>query len=58
MLSFEIKFDLHIIGIAKENLPTGAVGDLVYAVGHALAGEVLFHRLKAAAAERDMIDDT
>ncbi len=56
VLGFEIELDLHVVRIAEENLPTGAVGHLDHAVGYALAGEVLLHRLKAAAAKRDMID--
>jgi hypothetical protein len=57
VLSFEVKLDLNVVGVAKENLPTGAVGHLIHAVGHALVGKVPLHRLEAVAAERDMIDD-
>jgi hypothetical protein len=57
ILGFEIKFDLHIIGIEEKNLPASAIWHLVRAVGHALAGEVLLHCLEAAAAKRNMIDD-
>jgi hypothetical protein len=41
ILGLEIEFDLNVVGVAKENLPTGAVGHLVHAVRHALAYEVL-----------------
>ena len=57
ILGFEIELDLHVVGVTKENLPTSAPRHLVYSVERALAGEVLLHRLEAAAAERDMIDD-
>ncbi len=57
VLSFEVKLDLNVVGIAKENLPTGAVGHLVHAVGHALVGKVPLNRLEAMAAERDVIDN-
>ena len=56
VLSFEVKLDLNVVGVAKENLPTGAVGHLIHAVGHALVGKVPLHRLEAVAAELDMID--
>jgi hypothetical protein len=54
ILCFEIELYLHVVGIAEENLPTGAVGHLVHAVGHALARKVLLYRLEAAAAEREI----
>ena len=57
VLSFEVKLDLNIVGVAKENLPTGAVGHLIHAVGHAPVGKVPLHRLEAMAGERDMIND-
>ena len=41
VLGFEIQLDLHVVGVAEENLPAGAVGHLVDPVRHALAGEVL-----------------
>jgi hypothetical protein len=58
ILSFEIELDLHIVRVVEENLPTGAVGHLVHAVGHAFAGEVSLRCLKTATTERNMIDDT
>src|SRR6516164_5542162 len=58
ILSFEIELDLHVVGIAEENLPTSAIRHLVYAVAHALAGEVLLHRLETTATERNVIDNT
>ena len=57
VLGLEIELDFHVVGVAKENLPPGALRHPVYAVRHALACEVLLHRLKATAAKRDMIDD-
>src|ERR1700722_15273927 len=57
-LGFEIEFDLHVVEVTEENLPTSAIRHLVYSIEHAHAGEVLLHRLEAAAAERNMIDDT
>src|SRR5262249_9946038 len=57
ILGFEIELDLHVVGIAQEDLPARAVRHLVHAVGDALAGKVPLHGLEAAAAERDMIDD-
>src|ERR1700732_1478293 len=57
VLGLEIELDLHVVGVAEESLPAGALGDLIDAVGYALAGEVPLRRLEAAAAERDMIDD-
>jgi hypothetical protein len=57
ILGFEIEFDLHVVGVTEENLPTGAIRHLVYSIEHAHAGEVLLHRLEAAAAECNMIDD-
>ena len=57
ILGFEIELDLHVVGVTEENLPTSAIRHLVYSIEHSLAGEVLLHRLEAAAAERNMIDD-
>ena len=47
ILGFEIELDLHIVWVVEENLPTGAIGHLVHAVGDALASEVLLRRFKA-----------
>ena len=58
ILGFEIELDLHIVRVVEENLPTGAIGHLVHAVGHAFAGEVPLRCLKTATTERNMIDDT
>ena len=57
ILGLEIEFDLNVVRVAKENLPTGAVGHLVHAIQHAFACEVLLHRLKAAAGKCNVIDD-
>src|SRR3954469_11939600 len=56
VLGFEIELDLHVVGVAEENLPAGAVGHLVHPVRHALARQVLLGGLEAAATEGDMID--
>ena len=58
ILGFKIELDLHVVGVAEENLPTSAIRHLVYAVEHALAGEVLLHRLETTATERNVIDNT
>jgi hypothetical protein len=57
IFGLEIELDLHVVGVAKEDLPTGAIGHLVHSVRHALTCQVLLHRLKATAVKRDMIDD-
>ena len=57
ILRFEIEFDLDVIRVAEENLPTGTIRHLVDVMGHALAGEVLPRRIEAAAAECNVIDD-
>src|SRR6185437_9929655 len=57
VLGVEIELNLDVIGIAQEDLAAGAVGDLVDAIFDSLAGEPLLHRLEAAAAEGDVIDD-
>src|SRR6185437_2016985 len=57
VLGVEIELNLDVIGIAQEDLAAGAVGDLVDAIFDSLAGKPLLHRLEAAAAEGDVIDD-
>jgi hypothetical protein len=42
VLALEIELDLHIIRIAEENLPTGAIWYLVDVVGDTLLGEICF----------------
>src|SRR5690242_10711085 len=56
VLGVEVQLELHVVGVAEENLATGAVRHLVDPVLNALAGQMLLHRLETAAAERDMID--
>ena len=58
VLTFKIKLDLDIVGIAKENLPAGTIWQLVHVIGDSVVGKMLLCCLEAAAAESDMIDDT
>ena len=57
ILGLEIKFDLNVVRVANENLPTGTVGLLVHAIGHALACDVQLHCLKVTAGKSNVIDD-
>src|SRR5437868_424526 len=52
VLGVVVQLDLHVVGVAEENLATGAVGHLIDPVLNAFAGQMLLHRLEAAAAER------
>ena len=53
----EIELDQDVVGIVEENLPARAVRHLVDPERPAFLREMLLHRLEAAAAEGDVVDD-